>query len=138
MAVVRGRSPWQWRSSGRTVYGCGRVMGWYSSREPNGWRVQPVSSTHSGRGRCTYGRRLLSPDQTLSVLIAGDPLEEQLISYCLHKRLVEATELHEGPIGEPALVLEEHERQMQCPIQAYPSTISVSHLWAERGIRWSG
>jgi hypothetical protein len=72
------------------------------------------------------------------VLIAGDPLEEQLVPYCLHKRLVEATELHEGPIGEPALVLEEHKRQMQRPIQAYPATISVPCLWAERGIRWGG
>jgi hypothetical protein len=70
------------------------------------------------------------------VLIASDPLEEQLVPYCLHKRLVEATELHEGPIGEPALVSEEHERQMQRPIQAYPATISMSRLWSERGIRW--
>ena len=62
------------------------------------------------------------------MLIAGDPLEEQLVPYCLHKGLVEATELHEGPIGEPALVLEEHERQMQRPIQAYPTTISASSL----------
>jgi hypothetical protein len=44
------------------------------------------------------------------VLITGDPLEEQLVPYCLHKRLVEATELHEGAIGEPALMLEEHKR----------------------------
>jgi hypothetical protein len=72
------------------------------------------------------------------VLIAGDPLEEQLVPYCLHKRLVEATELHEGAIGEPALVLEKHKRQMQRPIQAYTTTISVSCLWAERIIRWGG
>jgi hypothetical protein len=72
------------------------------------------------------------------VLIAGDPLEEQLVPYCLHKRLVEATELHEGAIGEPALVLEEHERQVERPIQAYPTTISMSRLWAERDIRWGG
>jgi len=72
------------------------------------------------------------------MLIAGDPLEEQLVSYCLHKRLVEATELHEGPIGEPALVLEEHKRQMERPIQAYPTTISMSRLQAERAIRWGG
>jgi len=72
------------------------------------------------------------------VLIAGDPLEEQLVPYCLHKRLVEATELHEGAIGEPALVLEEHKRQMQRPIQAYPSTICMSRPWAKRGIRWGG
>jgi hypothetical protein len=52
------------------------------------------------------------------VFIASDPLEEQLVPYCLHKRLVEATELHEGAIGEPTLVLEEHKRQMQRPIQA--------------------
>jgi hypothetical protein len=62
------------------------------------------------------------------VLIAGDPFEEQLVSYCLHKRLVEATELHEGLIGQPALVLEEHKRQMESPIQAYPATISMSRL----------
>ena len=62
------------------------------------------------------------------MLITGDPLEEQLVPYCLHKRLVEAAELHEGAIGEPALVLEEHERQMQRPIQAYPTTISASCL----------
>jgi hypothetical protein len=62
------------------------------------------------------------------MFIAGDPFEEQLIPYCLHKRLVEATELHESPIGQPALVLEEHERQMQRPIQAYPTTISMSRL----------
>jgi hypothetical protein len=50
------------------------------------------------------------------MLIAGDPFEEQFVPYCLHKRQVEATELHEGTIGEPALVLEEHKRQMQRPI----------------------
>jgi hypothetical protein len=72
------------------------------------------------------------------VLIAGDPFEEQLVPYCLHKRLVEATELHEGPIGESALMLEEHERQMQRPIHTYPTTISASCLQAERGIRWGG
>jgi hypothetical protein len=69
------------------------------------------------------------------VLIAGDPFEEQFVTYCLHKRLVDATELHEGAIGEPALVLEEHKRQMQRPIQAYSTTISAPCLWAERGIR---
>jgi hypothetical protein len=42
------------------------------------------------------------------MLIAGDALEEQFVPYCLHKRLVEATELHEGAIGEPALMLEKH------------------------------
>ena len=62
------------------------------------------------------------------MLIAGDPFKEQLVPYCLHKRLVKATELHEGAIGEPALVLEEHKRQMQCPIQAYPTTITMSRL----------
>jgi hypothetical protein len=62
------------------------------------------------------------------MLIEGDPLEEQLVPYCLHQRLVEDTELHEGAIGEPALVLEEHERQMERPIQAYPATISASCL----------
>ena len=72
------------------------------------------------------------------MLIASDPFEEQLVPYCLHQSLVEATELHEGPIGEPALVLEEDERQMQRPIQAYPTTISMSRLWSERGIRWGG
>jgi len=72
------------------------------------------------------------------MLIASDPFEEQLVPYCLHQSLVEATELHEGAIGEPALVLEEDERQMQRPIQAYPTTISVSCLRAERGIRWGG
>jgi hypothetical protein len=72
------------------------------------------------------------------VLIAGDALEEQLVPYCLHKRPVEATELHESPIGEPTFVLEEHKRQMQRPIQAYPATISASCLWAERGIRRGG
>src|SRR5215216_617568 len=112
MAVVRGRSPWQWCSSGHAIHGCGRVMGSYYSWEPNGWCFQPVSGAHSDQGRCTHYRRLIPPDQALPVLIAGDPLEEQLVPYCLHKRLVEATELHEGPIGEPALVLEEHERQM--------------------------
>src|SRR4029450_8768705 len=126
MAVVRARSPWQWRSSGRAVRGCGQIMGWDYSWEPNGSRSQPVSGAHGGQGRCTPGRRLLPPDQALPVLIAGDLLEEQLVPYCLHKRLVEATELHEGPIGEPALVLEEHKRQMQRPIQAYPTTISAS------------
>jgi len=74
----------------------------------------------------------------LSVLIAGDPFEEQLVPDCLHKRLVEATELHEGPIGEPALVLEEDERQMERPIQTYPTTLSASYLRAERDIRWGG
>jgi hypothetical protein len=69
------------------------------------------------------------------VLIAGDPLEEQLVPDCLHKRLVEATELHEGSIGEPAFVLEEHKCQMERPIQAYPTTISMSRLWAKQGIR---
>ena len=62
------------------------------------------------------------------MLIAGDPFEEQFVPYCLHKRQVEATELHEGAIGEPALVLEEHKRQMERPIQAYPATLSMSHL----------
>jgi hypothetical protein len=62
------------------------------------------------------------------VLIAGDALEEQFVPYCLHKGLVEATELHESPIGEPTLVLEEHERQMQRPVQAYPTTIVMSRL----------
>jgi hypothetical protein len=52
------------------------------------------------------------------MLITGDALEEQLVPDCLHKRLVEAAELHEGAIGEPALVLEEHKRQMERPIQA--------------------
>jgi hypothetical protein len=113
-------------------------MGWDYSWEPNGWRFQPVSGAHGDQGRCTHGRRLLPPDQALPVLISGDPLEEQLVSDCLHKRLVEATELHEGPIGKPALVLEEHKRQMQRPIQAYPTTISASCLWAESGIRWGG
>jgi hypothetical protein len=70
------------------------------------------------------------------MLIAGDPFEEQFVPYCLHKRLVEATELHEGAIGEPTLVLEKHKRQMQRPIQAYPATISASCLCPERGIRW--
>src|SRR5262249_38592452 len=138
MAVVRGRSPWHWRSSGCAVHGCGRVMGWNYSREPNGWRFQPVSGARDGWGRCTPGRRLVPPDQALPLLIAGNSFEEQFVPYCLHKRRVEARELHEGPIGEPALVLEEHERQMQCPIQAYPTTISMSRLWAERGIRWGG
>jgi hypothetical protein len=72
------------------------------------------------------------------VLIAGDPLEEQFVPYRLHQSLVEATELHKGAIGKPALVLEEHERQMQRPIQAYSTTVSASYLWAERGIRWVG
>jgi hypothetical protein len=72
------------------------------------------------------------------VLIAGDPLEEQLVPYCLHKRLVEATELHESPIGESALVVEKHKHQMQRPIQAYLTTISASCLWAEKSIRWDG
>ena len=90
------------------------------------------------RGDARPADAVIPPDQALPVLIAGDPLEEQLVPYCLHKRLVEATELHKGPIGEPALVLEEHKRQMQRPIQAYPTTISVSCLWAERGIRWGG
>jgi hypothetical protein len=44
------------------------------------------------------------------VLIAGHPFEEQLVPYGLHQRLVEAAELHEGVIGEPALVLQEHAR----------------------------
>src|SRR5262245_35466950 len=106
MVVVRGRSPWQWRSSGRAVHGCGRIMGWYYSWELNGWRFQPDSGVHGGRERYTRGRSLLPPDQALPMLIAGDPFEEQLVPYCLHKRLVEAAELHEGAIGEPALVLE--------------------------------
>jgi hypothetical protein len=72
------------------------------------------------------------------MLIAGDPFEEQLVPYGLHQSLVEATELHEGPIGEPALVLEEHNRQMERAIQAYPTTIFVSCLWSERSIRWGG
>ena len=80
----------------------------------------------------------MPPDQALPVLIARHPFEEQLVPYRLHKRLVEATELHEGAIGEPALVLEEHKRQMQRPIQAYPTAISASCLWAEKGIRWGG
>ena len=113
-------------------------MGWDYSWELNGWRFQPASGAHAGRGRCTPSRHLIPPEQALPVFIAGDPFEEQLVSYCLHKRLVEATELHEGAIGEPALVLEEHERQMQPPIQAYPTTISMSRLWSERGIRWGG
>ena len=138
MAVVRARSPWQWCSSGRAVHCRGRVMGWDCSWEPNGRRFQPVSGVHAGQGRCTHGRRFIPPDQALSVLIAGEPLEEQLVPYCLHKRLVKATELHEGTVGEPALVLEEHKRQMERPIQAYPDTISASCLWAERGIRWGG
>ena len=62
------------------------------------------------------------------MLIAGDPFEEQFVPYCLHKRQVEATELHEGTIGEPALLLEKHKRQMERPIQAYPTTLSVSSL----------
>src|SRR5439155_18222989 len=110
----------------------------YYSWELNGWRFQPISGTHAGRGRCAHRRRLIPPDQALSMLIAGDPFEEQFVPYCLHKCLVEATELHEGPIGEPALVLEEHKRQMQCPIQAYPTAISASYLRDERGIRWGG
>src|SRR5262245_60109622 len=118
MAAVRGRSPRQWRSSGRAVPGGGQIRGWYYSRESNEWRFQPVNDVHAGRGRCTHSRRLIPPDQALPVLIAGDPLEEQLVPYRLHKRLVEATELHEGPIGEPALMLEEHKRQMQRSIQA--------------------
>src|SRR5262245_25381435 len=134
MAVVRGRGPWQWSSSGRAVHGCGQIIGWDYSWKLNGWCFQPVSGAHAGRGRCTHNRRLIPPDQALPVLIASDPLEEQLVPYCLHKRLVEATELHEGAIGEPALVLEEHKRQMQRPIQAYPTTISASCLWAERSI----
>jgi hypothetical protein len=71
------------------------------------------------------------------VLIAGDPFEEQFVPYGLHKRQIEATELHEGAIGEPALVLEEHKRQMQRPIQAYPTTITVSRLWPERALQRS-
>jgi len=72
------------------------------------------------------------------MLIAGDPFEEQFVPYCPHKRQVETTELHEGAIGEPALVLEEHKRQMERPIQVYPTTLSISRLSSERGIRWSG
>ena len=60
--------------------------------------------------------------------IAGDPFEEQFVPYCLHKRPVEATELHESAIGKPALVLEEHKRQMERPIQAYPASLSMSSL----------
>jgi hypothetical protein len=110
-------------------------MGWDYSWELNGWRFEPVIGTYAGQGHCTHCRRLIPPDQALPMLVAGDPFEEQLVSYCLHKRLVEATELHKGAIGEPALVLEEHERQMQRPIQAYPTAISASYLRAERGIR---
>src|SRR5262245_30708744 len=134
MAVICGRSPWQWRSSERAVHSCGRVMGWGYSWRLIGRRFQPVSGTHAGQGRCAPGRHRIPPDQALSVLIAGDALEEQFVPYCLHKRLVKAAELHEGTIGEPALVLEEHKRQMQRPIQAYPTTVSASCLWAERSI----
>jgi hypothetical protein len=70
------------------------------------------------------------------MLIAGDPFEEQFVPYCRHKLLVEAAELHEGAIGEPTLVLEEHEGQMQRPIQAYPTTLSRPSLWSERTLRW--
>jgi hypothetical protein len=72
------------------------------------------------------------------MLIAGDPFEEQFVPYCLHKRLVETTELHEGTIGEPALALEERECQMQRSIQAYPTTIIMSRLWPERALQWGG
>jgi hypothetical protein len=138
MAVVRSRSPWRWRSSGCAVHGYGRVMVWYYRWEPSGWRFQPVSGAHSGQWQFTHGRRLIPPDQALPMLIAGDRFEEQLIPYCLHQRLVEATELHKGAIGESAFVLEEHERQMERAIQAYPVTICASCLRAERGIQWAG
>jgi hypothetical protein len=69
------------------------------------------------------------------MLIASDPFEEQFVPYCLHKDLIEAAELHEGAIGKPALVLEEHERQMQRPVQAYPTTLSRSRLSSESVLR---
>jgi hypothetical protein len=72
------------------------------------------------------------------MLIAGHPFEEQLVPYCLHKRLVEAAELHEGTIGEPTLVLQEHKRQVQRPIQAYPATIAAPCLRDERQLRRGG
>jgi hypothetical protein len=72
------------------------------------------------------------------MLITRDPLEEQLVPYYLHKRLIEATELHEGRIGEAALVSQEHHRQMQRPIHTYPTPIAISRLWSKRGIRWDG